>query len=231
MGARLDFIFMLTHRDRTVADCLEVLDEIAPLRLRHIGFKDIGADPSTLRVLNQRIRESGARSYLEIVATSPPAALAAARLAVELKVDCVLGGRDVETILAVLRGTGIEYYPFAGRPFGHPTKLDGDASEIREDCAAFAGMGCAGVDLLAFRATEADPLDLVRAARLGLGARKKLICAGNVDGPARIAALRDAGCDSFTVGSAVFERSFAPDKQGLLGQLRAVLDSVRTQLP
>lgn len=35
---------MLTRHDRTVPDCLAVLDEIAPLGLRHIGFKDIGAD-------------------------------------------------------------------------------------------------------------------------------------------------------------------------------------------
>ena len=44
----MNFIFMLTRQDRTVADCLDVLAQIAPLGLKHIGFKDIGVDPQTL---------------------------------------------------------------------------------------------------------------------------------------------------------------------------------------
>ena len=42
----MDFIFMLTRDDRTVLDALDVLDEIRPLELRHIGFKDVGLEPA-----------------------------------------------------------------------------------------------------------------------------------------------------------------------------------------
>ena len=38
----VDFIFMLTRKDRTVEDCLEIVDLIQPLGIEHIGFKDIG---------------------------------------------------------------------------------------------------------------------------------------------------------------------------------------------
>ncbi|MDR3504761.1 MAG: hypothetical protein P4L52_00790 [Acidocella sp.] len=221
----MDFIFMLTRQDRTVPDCLEVLAEIAPLSLRHIGFKDIGADTETLRRLHAGIKALGALSYLEVVATSPEAALRSARMGVELGVDRLLGGTLVAETLEILRGTKVEYYPFPGLPVGHPTRLGGDEARIEADTARFIAQGCAGVDLLAYRATEAEPLELVRAARKGCGSGR-LICAGSVDSPARIAALRAAGADGFTIGSAVFDGSFAPGAGGVAAQLREVLACV-----
>jgi len=221
----MDFIFMLTQHDATVPDCLDVMDAIAGLGLAHIGFKDIGADAEMLRALNRRIKAAGATSYLEVVATTDEAALRSARMAVAIGVDRLLGGKLVAQTLAILAGTGIAYFPFPGRPVGHPTALGGGAADVEGDCRDYAALGCAGVDLLAYRATEAEPLDLVRAARRGLGADKTLICAGGVDSPARIAALREAGCDAFTVGSAAFALAFsgAPD---LPGQLRDILACV-----
>jgi hypothetical protein len=215
----MDFIFMLTRADRTVESCLAVLDEIAPLGLKHIGFKDVGVDAATLRELRAGIRALGAQAYLEVVATSPETMLASARLGAELEVEHLLGGTLAGPTLEVLRGTDVKYYPFPGTPLGHPTRLGGDAALVAAHTADFIAQGCAGVDLLAYRATEADPLDLVRAAR-GTCAGA-LICAGGVDSPARIAALRAAGADAFTVGSAVFDGAFATG--GLTAQLQEIL--------
>jgi hypothetical protein len=220
----MDFIFMLTRNDATVGNCLSVMDEIAGLGLGHIGFKDIGADLATLRTLNRRIKSLGAISYLEVVATTDEAALNSARMAVEIGVDRLLGGKLVELTLEILQGSGIAYYPFPGRPNGHPTRLGGTPEDVRTDCEMFVRAGCAGADLLAYRATEAEPLALTRAARAGLG-ESHLICAGGVDSPARITALRAAGCDAFTVGSAAFDLAFS-EARDLAGQIRDILACV-----
>ncbi len=216
---------MLTRQDRTVPDCLDILAQIAPLGLKHIGFKDIGADEPTLRTLNAGIKTLGAQSYLEVVATSPEAALNSARIAASIGVDHLLGGTKIPETLAILKGTGVKYYPFPGIPVGHPTQLGGDAAQIAADTASFIAQGCAGVDLLAYRATDTDPLALVAAARAACGPAK-LICAGGVDCPDRIAALRAAGTDAFTIGSAAFDGTFAPGKPGLLAQLQEILSCV-----
>jgi hypothetical protein len=222
----MDFIFMLTRQDQTVSDCLAVMSEIQPVGLQHLGFKDIGADLETLRALNRMIKENGATSYMEVVSTTEGAALNSARIAVEIGVDRLLGGTQVKPILEILHGTGIAYYPFPGRPQGHPTLLGGSPADIEADTSSFLAQGCAGVDLLAYRATEAEPLELVRAARRALGQTKTLICAGAVDSPARISALRDAGCDAFTIGSAAFDGSFSPRKGSLRSQLTDILACV-----
>jgi hypothetical protein len=221
----LDFIFMLTRQDRTVPNCLEILDEIAPLGLRHIGFKDVGVEAAVLRELAAGIKALGAISYLEVVATSPQAALDSARMGAELGVDRLLGGTQVVETLRILAGTGVKYYPFPGMPVGHPTTLGGDAARVEADCRDFMALGCAGADLLAYRATEAEPLELVRAARRGCGAGT-LICAGGVDGAGRIAALRAAGADAFTIGSAVIDGAFAPGAAGVAAQIREILRCV-----
>lgn len=220
----MDFIFMLTRHDRTVEDCLEVMDAIAPVGLTHVGFKDVGVDLATLRALNERIEKTGATSYMEVVSTDKEACLRSARAAVEIGVDRLLGGTDVREVLAILDGTGIGYYPFPGIPSGHPTRLGGTADQVARHCRRFLDAGCSGVDLLAYRATDAEPLDLVCAARQALPGAG-LIVAGSVDSPARIRALAGAGADAFTIGSAIFDGSFSPNKGAIASQLGDVLEA------
>lgn len=218
----MDFIFMLTRGDRTVEDCLSVLDEIAPLGLRHIGFKDVGVEPATLCKLAERIQAMGATSYMEVVSETPEACLRSARVARELGIDRLLGGTDVAAVQEILAGTHTAYYPFPGFPEGHPTRLGGRAADVTAHCRAFVGAGCAGADLLAFRATEAEPLELVRAARRGLG-DGYLIVAGSIGSAERIRAVAEAGADAFTIGTAVFDGSYSPRRSSIVAQLGDVL--------
>jgi hypothetical protein len=219
----MDFVFMLTRADQTVPDGLDVLDDIASVPLTHIGFKDVGVPPDVLVELHRRIKARGATSYMEVVSTTPEAALRSARIAREIGVDRLLGGTQVEEIQHILAGSGVQYLPFPGRPFDHPTKLAGSVADVEADCRRFRERGCAGVDLLAYRATEADPLELVRAARRGTDG--VLLVAGAVKTVAQIRALAAAGADAFTIGSAAFDGSFSPHVGSLRSQLRAVLDA------
>lgn len=212
---------MLTRQDQTVEDCLEVIDLAIETGVRHIGFKDVGVDRATLGELNRRIRDAGATSYMEVVSTRPEACLASARAAAEIGVARLLGGTEVEATLEILAGTDIAYYPFPGRPEGHPTRLRGGPEDIARDCRRVEALGCAGVDLLAFRAVDADPLDLVRAARAAL--KGELIIAGSIDSAARIRALAETGVDAFTIGTAALEGAFSPRKGSLGSQLRDIL--------
>lgn len=221
----IDFVFMLTRADQTVPDCLQVLADIASLGLRHIGFKDVGVEPDVLAALNRAIKATGATSYMEVVSTSRETCLQSARTARDIGVDRLLGGTHAEDVLAILDGSPVAYHPFPGRPHGHPTKLAGTADDVEADCRRFAALGCAGVDLLAYRATEADPLDLVRAARRGTPGT--LLVAGSVHSAAQIRALSSAGADAFTVGSAAFDGSFSPRMGSLRSQLQDILDACR----
>jgi hypothetical protein len=222
----VDFIFMLTRSDETVVDCLETWDAIEPVGLRHAGFKDVGVDVTTLIELNRRMQSSGVTTYLEVVSTSSEACLQSSRAAVEIGVDRLMGGTQVADTLRIVEGSGIEYLPFPGLPVGHPTQLGGDEAMVEEHCREFERRGCAGVDLLAYRATDAAPLELVRAARRGTSGY--LVVAGSVSTVAQIDDLRNAGADAFTIGSAVFDGSFSPNKGYIASQLRDVLQATQS---
>ncbi len=220
---QFDFIFMLTRNDRTIEDCLDVFAEIENLGLRHIGFKDVGCPPETLERLVEAIHASGATSYMEVVSQTPEACINSARIGAELGVQRLLGGTQVDEVLAVTKGTDTAYYPFPGRPEGHPTKLGGQPADVETHCRAFMDRGCAGADLLAYRATEADPVALIAAARKGLGSSGHLIVAGSVASVERIQAVAAAGADAFTIGSAVFDGSYARNSGSIRSQLKRVL--------
>jgi hypothetical protein len=52
-----------------------------------------------------------------------------------------------------------------------------------------------------------------------------LLVAGSVATPLQIRALKAAGADAFTVGSAAFDGSFAPTLGSLRSQLEAIVDA------
>ncbi len=222
----MDFIFMLTRHDRTVEDAEDLVDAVCDLGVGHVGFKDVGVGTATMARLAERIRGRGAVCYLEVVSTTPQSVAASLAAAAALGVDCVLGGTDLDAAQRTL-GRLDGYFPFPGRPVGHPTRLDGTPEDVEADARRAHARGCPGVDLLAFRATQADPLALVRAARRGLG-DGRLIVAGSVHCAAQIRDLAAAGADAFTIGSAVFDGTFSPTKGSLRSQVVDILDACRT---
>ncbi len=214
---------MLTRSDETIVDCLDTWDAVAHVGVRHAGFKDVGVDVATLTELNRRMHSVGVTTYLEVVSTSTEECLRSARAAVAIGVDRLMGGTAVEETLSIIAGSGIEYLPFPGRPEGHPTQLGGGSDLVERQCREFDRNGCSGVDLLAYRATESDPLDLVRAARRGTAGY--LVVAGSVSTSQQIDDLRVAGADAFTIGSAIFDGTFSPRQGSITSQLRDVLEA------
>jgi hypothetical protein len=135
---------MLTRNDATVENALDLVEVARPLGLKHIGFKDVGADSGLLRRLTIAIREAGASPWMEIVATTREAELRGVELGRDLGVEMLMGGVHVEEALKILEGSATRYLQFAGAPSGHPTRLGGSAPEVEAQCRAFAAKGCAG---------------------------------------------------------------------------------------
>jgi len=222
MGLR--FIFMLTRNDRTVADASQHLRTALRLGVRHIGFKDIGLPPDQLKALNAGIRAAGATSYLEVVSLDRESEIVSARAAVEIGVDVLLGGTHVDDVLPILRGTGIRYFPFAGRISGHPSVLEGTIEEIVESAKAITARdGVDGLDLLAYRSKEDVPA-LMRAVCAAV--TKPVIMAGSIHTPERIGLVKDAGAAGFTIGTAALDGDYPADGTDVASQLAAIIRDV-----
>ena len=216
-----DFILMLTSGDRTIPDARRRLDEALEGGVRHIGFKDVGLPLADLKGLADAIRAAGGRSYLEVVSLDEASELASARAAVELDVDCLLGGTRAAAVTEVTRRHPLRYYPFPGRITGHPSVLEGPAEDIVASARRLADLEHVhGLDLLAYRFAGDVPA-LMRA--LCAAVAKPVIVAGSIDSEARIATVAGSGAAGFTVGTAALEGAFPATGPGFTDQVRAIL--------
>ena len=222
------FVFMLTRHDRTISDAPQRLEDALAAGVRHIGFKDIGLAVGELAELANRIRAAGARSYLEVVSLEEAAERASAEVAVALGVDVLLGGTRPASVLPIIRGSGIQYFPFPGRIEGHPSRLIGSAEEIVQHAVSLADIeGVDGLDLLAYR-FAGDAEDLI--ARVCAAVTKPVIVAGSIDRPERIRAVAAAGAFGFTIGTAALDGLFPAEGAALPAQLAAI-QSVCAEFP
>jgi hypothetical protein len=221
----IEFVFMLTHHDKTVADPVAVLDTVSGCGLRYVGFKDVGAEVPVLREVTARAHDAGMQVMLEVVSTSERDELRSVAAATDVGVDWLLGGTHPAAGVQVLQSGRAErlprYCPFPGEVTGHPSVLHGTIGEIAESARRITSMdGVFGLDLLAYRHPTADAAELTRAV---VGAADgPVIAAGSVASTGQILALAAAGAWGFTIGGAIFEGKL-PGGPSIDGQVRAVL--------
>lgn len=212
---------MLTANDSTVPDAPARLREVLAGGGRHIGFKDVGLPLAELRTLADEIRHAGGRSYLEVVSLDEESELRSARAAVELDVDCLLGGTRPHRVVPIIRSHPIRYFPFPGRVVGHPSVLEGSQDEIVESARTLTDLeGVHGLDLLAYR-FGGDVPGLLRAVCATTD--KPVIVAGSIDSAERVNAVAEAGAAGFTVGTAALSGAFPAEGEGLTAQVQSIL--------
>lgn len=218
----MEFIFMLTHGDRTVENAVDVYRQVAGTGLRMVGFKDVGVTPDVLRSLTDEIHDDGRPMFLEVVSTSRDDELRSIEAALEAGVDYVLGGTHVDDALGLIDGAAVEYCPFPGVVVGHPSQLQGSIEEICAHSAELtARPGVSGLDLLAYRHTGVDPVALTKA--VVESSAGPVIAAGSVDSEERIRALAGAGAWAFTIGGAIFDGRL-PGAPSIPAQVEWVLE-------
>ncbi len=217
----MNFIFMLTHNDSTVPDAAKVYETLRGTALHYIGFKDIGATPEELAVVADKAHADGLEVMLEVVSTSRESELVSLETGRQIGVDWIMGGTCAADGVRILAGSGIKYLPFPGRIDGHPSVLLGSIAEISNDARELTALdGVYGLDLLAYRSPDQDPIALTRevvAASAG-----PVVVAGSIATAEQIRLVASAGAWGFTIGGAIFEGRL-PGAPDLAGQITEVL--------
>ena len=219
----MNFIFMLTHNDSTVPDAGRIYDGLRAVDLHYIGFKDVGGTLDELALITEKAHADGREVLLEVVSTSRDDEVASIQSAKKIGVDWVLGGTHVTDGIAILRETQIKYCPFPGRIVGHPSVLEGSITEIAESAREITTLqGVFGVDLLAYRHQQEDPVDLTRQVVRASSA--PVIVAGSIVSESQIKSVAAAGAWGYTIGGAIFEGRL-PGGPGIAEQVSAVLET------
>ncbi len=116
----VEFIFMLTRHDATVAGALGVYEQTRGTGLRYVGFKDVGATPEALAEVSATAHADGLQVMLEVVSVSAEDELRSLRAARQIGVDWVLGGTHAAEGTAILAGSPARYCRSPARSPGIP---------------------------------------------------------------------------------------------------------------
>ena len=220
-----NFIFMLTRNDKTIPNALECAQEAITAGVTHIGFKDIGIAFQQMKALVQILRNAQVTTYLEVVSLDAKSEIKSAEMALQLKVDYLLGGTRPQLVAPIVQAHPLKYLPFVGSIHGHPSKLLGTIPEIVTHARKISSMkGVDGLDLLAYRFTGDVPRLIQQVNQASL---KPIIVAGSINNNKRIEAVKKAGVQGFTIGTAAFENRFNDQEKGLKAQLAAIFKTVR----
>ena len=200
---------MLTHNDVTVSNARECFLDSADLPVQYWGFKDVGLSTAEMEQLVGDFKAAGKTPVLEIVNFDEKELLNAASLAVSCGIEYFTGGVFSHAVMERLRDAGIKYFPFCGNIGGSPVELKGTPEEILEDALKLRGLGVDGIDLVAYRFSEGDPIELAKLVEHQLGG-ENLIIAGSINSAERIKRMQEIGPFGYTMGGALFEGAFVP---------------------
>jgi hypothetical protein len=202
------FILMLTYNDTTVKDALTIFRECKDAPVVHWGFKDVGLPPEEMKALVREMKNAGKTTYLEVVSLSEEEGLRGAQIAVEAGFDILMGTVFFDSILNYLKGKPIEYYPFPGHIYGHPSIMDGTIEDIVNHAKFLESKNVQGMDLLSYRYTGDAPRLLTEVVK---ATNVPIVSAGSIESYKRLAEVWKAGAWGFTIGSALFDKKFVPN--------------------
>jgi hypothetical protein len=203
-----EFILMLTYNDQTVTDASQIFEDCKDLPVTHWGFKDVGLPSNNMKALFNDMKKAGKTTYLEVVSLTEEEGLKGAKLAVEAGCDVLMGTVFFDSILNYLKDKPIQYFPFPGHIYGHPSILDGSIDEIVAHAKFLESKGVQGLDLLTYRYQGDAPLLLRKVVN---AVSIPIVSAGSIESIQRISEVKKTGAWGFTIGSALFDKKFAPN--------------------
>lgn len=204
-----EIIVMLTHNDVTVGDAREVFRASADLPVQYWGFKDAGMTRRQMEQLAGDLKEAGKIPVLEVVSFDEKELLEASELAVACGMEYFTGSFFSPAVAQRVGEAGLRYFPFCGDVGGSPIVLRGTPDSIAAHAQELRGQGVDGVDLVAYRYTEGDPVELTQSVLAQLG-REHVIVAGSINSIERLERMHHIAPFAYTMGGALFEGVFVP---------------------
>ena len=218
-------IVMLTQNDQTTKYANKIFHECRDLPIDYWGFKNIGISESEMCELICAMKEEGKRTFLEVVTYTKESCLASAKFACKHKLDFLLGTLFYPDVWNYLKSEDIQYYPFIGNVSDNPSILSGSPEDMMHESDRFLAESIPGIDLLAFRYMNGDPIHL--AHKIVEHTRLNVILAGSINSIERIKTVNVINPWGFTIGSALFTQNFVKGG-GFRENLEKVLEVMDT---
>lgn len=215
-------IVMLTNNDQTVKNGIELFEECKHLPVEFWGFKDIGLPLNKMKQLAKNMKQAKKTTFLEVVHYTEKECFKAVKIALECKVDYLMGTIFYDSIYNLLKDKPIKYFPFCGKICNHPSILSGSINEIIKDAQSLEKKGIDGFDLLTYRYignAEKLATEFVKSISV------PVVFAGSINSYERLDNVKRLNPWAFTIGSAFFAKKFLKNGS-FISQIEKVLEYI-----
>ncbi|MCI8550609.1 MAG: hypothetical protein HFI68_08500 [Lachnospiraceae bacterium] len=201
-----ELIVMLTWHDKTVEDAIEVFESAKDAPAKFWGFKEVGLPEDKMKLLVQKMKDAGKKTFLEVVAYTEEECVEGAKIGARCGFDILMGTMYFESVQKVAEEAGMGYMPFVGQISGRPSILEGTIEGMIEEANNLVDTkGLKGFDLLGYRYTG----DAVKLnSEFVKHVRGDVCLAGSVASFQRLDEVKATGAWAFTIGGAFFEKKF-----------------------
>lgn len=201
-----ELIVMLTHNDRTVTNAIEVFENAKDSKAKYWGFKEVGIPEDQMKLLVDKMKAAGKKTFLEVVDYTEEGCLEGARIGIRCGFDVLMGTLYFDSVKKIADEAGMKYMPFVGELSGRPSILNGKIEDIIDEANNLVDTkGIKGFDLLGYRYTG-DAVKLNE--EFVKNVRGDVCLAGSVSSFKRLDEVKATGAWAFTIGGAFFENKF-----------------------
>lgn len=230
---RTELMVMLTHHDKTVQDAHELFEACKDLQVYDWGFKNVGISEFDTVDLINKMNTAGKNTFYEIITRNDYAYEIGYTTAERAKFGYMMGTKYNKALHENMKKLGIKFCPAVGEPGsvynGQSGVLLGTEEEIIYEAKHLVNdIGVDGITIPAFRYYK-DGQKLLEMLIKELG-ETPVFVAGSVDDFDRIDKLFELGVSKFTMGSALFNKKFAPNGS-FRDNLEVVVNYIETKYP
>lgn len=205
MKDNLNLIVMLTHNDKTVKNANEIFDECKNSKATYWGMKEENLPLEKMKQLYKNMKQQNKTTVLEVVTYTEEEGLKGANIAIECKVDILMGTMFFDSINELCQRNNIKYMPFVGKVSERPSILEGNVEDMIKEANSYIEKGAYGIDLLGYRYIG-DAVKLNK--EIVTNVNGPVCIAGSINSYQRLDEIKDANPWAFTIGGAFFENKF-----------------------
>ena len=202
----VNLIVFLTKDDKTVPNALDIFKENKQKQTSYWGFKDTGIDSNQAKKLYTEMKNAGKTVFFESLAEDKKSGLDAAKFAVEVNCDYLIGMQYFSAVHDYLKENGIKFYPTCGARSGIPRMLHGSIADVVNDGKKVRDTGVDGLCLSMYRFTGGDPEKLAEEFIATIDV--PVIVTGSINSQQRLDAIKRLGPWGITIVSAFFNQKF-----------------------
>lgn len=202
---RPELIVMITWRDYTVENALEIFEQCKYSDARYWGIKEHSLPLAEMKKLFAEMKKYGKTTILEVVAYTEEEGMAGAKMAAECGCDILMGTVYADSINLFCQEHNLKYMPFVGTISGRPSVMSGNIDNIIAEAQEYVDKGVWGINLLGYRYTG----DIIELNNRFVEEVDAPVClAGSINSYNRLDEVKNANPWAFTIGSAFFEQKF-----------------------